>query len=117
MSVRVLAMLPLEAKVTCGLAMRRFSVRMPASSRTARPEIVVSPASSAVEARIAEGEVGGAAVEGQVEAAAERGDAAVGAEVDAAGERPVGEAGEDRDVGDADRVAAGVDHVLELRRR
>ena len=70
-----------------------------------------------VEARVAEREVGGAAVEGEVEAAAQRADAAVGAQVDAAAERAVGEAGEDREVGDADGVAAGEGQVLELARR
>ena len=81
---------------------------MPASSRTARPESVVSPARSASSrGRRARGR--GAAVEGEVEAAAERGDAAVAVQVDGAAERAVGEAGEDRDVGDADGVAPGVD--------
>ena len=36
---------------SCGFSSRRFSVRKPVSSRTARPESVVSPASSAVEPR------------------------------------------------------------------
>ena len=54
-----------------------------------------------VGARVADGDVGDAALEGEVEAAAERGDAAVGLEVDGARERPVGDAGEDGDVGDA----------------
>ena len=113
MSVCVLEIWPSEAKASCGLASRRFSVRMPASSRTARPESVVSPASSASRRGVAEREVGGAAVEGEVEAAAERADAAVGAQVDRAAERAVGEAGEDREVGDAHGVAPGEGAVLE----
>ena len=102
MSVWWLEIWPLEAKVSCGLAILRFSVRMPASSRTARPDSVVRAGEQRVEAGVADGEVVGAAVEGQVEAAAERGDAAGGAQVDRTGERPVREAGEDRDVGDMD---------------
>ena len=47
MSVLVLEIWPFEAKESCGLARRRSSVRKPPSSRTARPERVVSPAISA----------------------------------------------------------------------
>ncbi len=46
MSVCLLEIWPSEAKASCGLEMRRSWVRMPPSSRTARPEIVVSPATS-----------------------------------------------------------------------
>ena len=67
-----------------------------------------------VEARIPERKVAGAAVDGQVEAAAEWRDAAVGMQVECPRERPIGEPGEDREVGDPDRAAAGVDEVLEL---
>ena len=64
---------PFEAKLSCGFSIRRSSVRKPASSRTARPESVVSPASSRSSRGVAEREVGGAAVEGEVEAAATAG--------------------------------------------
>ena len=98
---------PFEAKESWALSTRRFSVRMPALVADRPPRDRGRAGEQGVEAGVADGDVVGAALEGQVEAAAERGDAAVGARGRRRpDERAVGDPGEDRDVGDADGVAA-----------
>ena len=76
MSVRVLEMRPFEAKLSCGFSMRRSSVRMPVSSRTARPETVVSPASSASSRASPSARSVVPPSKAEIEAARERADAA-----------------------------------------
>ena len=89
---RAVASWPSEVKAICGLARRRFSVRMPLASRTARPASVVSPASSGSRRGVAE-----ARGRWRVPSSArskpplERAYAAVGAQVDAAAEVAAGE--------------------------
>jgi hypothetical protein len=107
---------PVEAKANCGLSMRKSSVYRPVSSRRTPPRECGLAGKERVDCGLPDPQVGGAAGEPDIEAAAGEEHLARRAHVDRTGEIALGEAREGREVADPGRELARVDEVVDRSR-